>query len=528
MYRSNEIEPNSNEDLFLLGNGKLAQGNFNEAINIYKKILESLPNNLSVQLNLCVAYFKKGNILLAKRVLTQIVNSHPNHGEAWNNLAKILRETGEIEEAIQCYKKAIHLLPDSQPIESNMLFAYNYCISKSSEEISNVHIRWGENNSDLNILSKNFSNEKSLHRSLRIGYVSPDFRKHAVMFFLKPILKNHDSKKFRIYCYSDTKYPDDDTHFVQKQVPHFFSCYNISNHVLAKKIQDHRIDILVDLTGHSSKNRLLVFSQRPAPVQVTYLGYQNTTGLKAINYLITDQWSSPPEQKGHLFAEQLFRIPDCFLCFQPSDHTPEVNISPLFQKGYTTFGVLNNFSRMNNLMISAWIKILKKVPKAKMIIQSRPFSDLSFTQKFMQRFKQQGIDPSRLTLYPYGSLDDFYLRHHDIDLILDTYPDNGASTLCQALWMGVPVLTCSGTTFASRVGGSLLHTLGLDDLIAASLDDYIQKAVYLTQHPEILIHLRQILRPLLSQSTLCNGKLFTQKLESAYKKMWRTYCGYAL
>ncbi|MBF0450421.1 MAG: tetratricopeptide repeat protein [Candidatus Magnetomorum sp.] len=527
MFQSSDIKlshPDHLNDLLLVGNEKLTQEDFKAAIVIYKKILELLPHNLSVQLNLCVAYFKQGNILLAIQILTQIVKEHPNHGEAWNNLAKILRETGEIETAIQCYKNALHLLPNRSLIESNMLFAYNYCISKTPEEIADVHIRWGENISDPTIVQKLFSNKKDRNRPLRIGYVSPDFRTHALMFFIKPVIKNHHSKNFSIYCYSDTQFPDEETRFVQEHVPHFFSCHNISDQALAKKIYDHRIDILVDLTGHSSKNRLLVFSQRPAPVQVSYLGYQNTTGLKAINYYITDNIISPPGLSDHLFAEQLFRLEDCFACFQPSDHAPNVNTSPLVQNDYITFGVLNNFSRMNDWMISAWMTLLKKVPTAKMIIQSRPFSDPSFIKKFLHRFDQQGIDPDRLNLYPYGSLDNFYHRHHDVDLILDTYPDNGASTLCQALWMGVPVLTCSGKTLASRVGGSILHSLGLDDLITTSLDDYIQKAVDLSQHPEILIQLRKNLRQILSQSTLFNAKQFTQKLEAAYRKMWQIYC----
>jgi len=438
-----EIDPNNLTSLFLISNIKNEIGDYKTAIKIYKRILTIIPNNLDVQINLCVALFKDGQVIFSRNILDQIVKKFPQNGYAWNNLAKILRESGEISEAISCYKKAIEFSENTAPMESNMLFAYSFSIDYSPEEIAEAHFEWGRSHDNYKQKKMNFKTERNINqRPLRIGYVSPDFRKHAVMFFLKPILENHISNKFKIYCYSDVQTEDNETLFVKNNADHFFNCSSLSNDELANKIEQDKINILVDLAGHSSKNRLLVFAQKPAPVQITYLGYQNTTGLKKIDYFITDNWANPQGDGDHLFSEKILRLSECFLCFRPPENAPKVNEAPLIKNGFITFGVFNNFSRINDWMISTWIKILKKIPDSRIIFQSQPFSDSDFSNQFLNRFNREGIISSRITLYPKGSLDNYFHRHNEVDLILATHPVNGASTICNALWMGTPVLAC--------------------------------------------------------------------------------------
>jgi predicted O-linked N-acetylglucosamine transferase (SPINDLY family) len=364
-------------------------------------------------------------------------------------------------------------------------------------------------------------NDRSLERRLRVGYVSAHFRNHAVNFFVEPILASHDRSRFEVFCYSNVEFPDHVTAQLQTAVDHWRPIRNEPDDRVAQLIRDDAIDILIDLTGHIGENRLLVFALKPAPVQVTYIGYQNTTGMSAMDYRLTDERADPPGVTDRYYTERLVRLPRAFFCYQPGE-APAVSPSPANERGHVTFGSFNLFAKVNAQVIATWIEILARVPDSRLWVLANQGGYAE--QKFAEQARARGVDPARVEIHARRPRAEYLRLVSGVDIALDPFPFNGHTTTCDAIWMGVPVVMLEGDAYASRFGGSVLANVGLGELIANSPDQYVDIAVALANDGDKLARLRAELRPRMAASPLMDFVGFTRNLEAAYRQMWADWC----
>lgn len=338
------------------------------------------------------------------------------------------------------------------------------------------------------------------------------------------MLSAHDKSQVNVLCYSGVTKADRVTERMQAHADEWRNIAGLSDEHIAGIVREDAVDILVDLSGHTAGNRLLVFARKPAPVQATWIGYSDTTGLDAMDYLIADRFIAPPET-APFFAEQLAWLPSCYLCYRPPDYAPPVSRCPARSRGHITFGCFNNLAKVNAEVIATWAQILHAVPDARLVLKSRALSDRHTQDMYRQLFLKQGIMPERVDLLglepPHA---DVLALYHEIDIALDTFPYSGCTTTCEALWMGVPVVTLEGSTFISRMGVSLLSNVGVQELIAESPRRYVELAVQLSQDLDRVESLRGGLRARLAASPLCDEATFTRTLEQCYRRMWRTWC----
>ncbi|MBL4721841.1 MAG: tetratricopeptide repeat protein, partial [Alphaproteobacteria bacterium] len=465
-----------------------------------------------------------GNISGAANALERALSLDPDNAEILSNLAAVRQDQSQVSEASQLFKSAARANPNSNTAQSNLLMSLNYH-SQSPSEIFEAHRRWAVS-LNLMVTGSPFpapgavwakKNRSETDRPIRIGYVSGDFRQHSVSYFLEPVLRHHDKEKFDIYCYAAMDSPDSVTTRLKAQSTHWRSIYNLSDTQFATCVVTDEIDILVDLSGHTANNRLPAFARRLAPVQISWLGYPNTTGLTAMDYRLTDCIADPPGSESH-HSEKLVRLPNGFLCYQPLNDAPTVSPSPYLQNGCITFGSFNNAAKISPTVVDAWSSILLQIPKSRLFLKARQFSDGVVCSKLTDKFSQIGIDTSRITLKGRTNSPQEHLSlYQNIDIALDTFPYNGTTTTCEAMWMGVPTITLSGNRHASRVGASLLRRVGLENWIAKNTEEYVQIAKRCAIQGNDLSKLRQTLRLTMNKSVLCDANSFTLDLEDAYR-----------
>jgi len=513
-----------NSDYFnKLGNKYFKNGKRKKAIKLFQKALRLNPNYYPAYNNIGMVLNDIGDYSNAMAYFEQAIDLYAFDINHLYNMAHALENVGDTKKAINYLEKTIHICPSFQKAYSALLSALNYTFSYA-QTIYDAHIKWGQQveNSIDPIFIEN--DNKDTDRLLRIGYVSPDFYKHSVAYFFEPILTNHNKKNFYTVCYSDSINKDDFTKRLMDSASQWHDCRKMSDNELADLIKNDNIDILVDLAGHTANNRLLVFAKKPAPIQVTYLGYVNTTGLSRVDYRIVDKWTDPVE-KEYPHTETLIRLPKTFLCYRPPDNSPPVVKEPMIRNRFVTFGSFNAIKKLNDATINLWSEILKAIPSSKLFIKSQAFNDNWTKERFAKKFQANGISHEKLILKGFThSFSDHLAQYHLIDIALDTYPYHGTTTTCEALWMGVPVITLNSDRHAGRVGISLLTSLGLKEMIADTEQEYIDIAVSLAKKTELISHLRQNLRKLIFKSDLCNAVKFTQDLETVYREMWNKYC----
>jgi predicted O-linked N-acetylglucosamine transferase (SPINDLY family) len=370
-----------------------------------------------------------------------------------------------------------------------------------------------------------FPNDRTSDRPLRIGYLSPDFRRHSVSFFFEPLLAAHDRSRVQVTCYADLPNPDEVSRRLQGLADRWCNVTPLSHQQLADRIREDGIDILVDLAGHTAGNRLPVFAQKPAPIQVSWLGYPGTTGLDAIDARLTDDIADPPGEADRCHSERLVRLPDGFLCYSPPEDAPSVTPLPAISAGHITFGSFNNPAKITHEAIRAWAAILNNLPNARLLLKGKAFADATTCRRFRRLFAACGIDANRLTTMGMTQSSREHLDlYGQVDIALDTFPYNGTTTTCEALWMGVPVVTLKGKRHAARVGASILHRLELDHLTASSQDDYVAKALTLAGDTAALQALRAGLRERMQRSPLCAPRPFAAAVEDAYRTLWQQWC----
>ncbi len=493
---------------------------YGNAITQYEKALSLKPDYVQALNNYSTAMLITGNMTKAEAAARKIIEINPSHVDPHVNLGNILKDTGYINEAIKSYKSAISLQPENGITGSNMLLCMCYS-DLDAETVFREHKEWEERVAKA-ITCKPYANTPSGpdKSPLRIGYISADYKTHSVAFYIEPILANHDSSKFEIFCYSDVQNPDPMTIHLKSLPFKWRSIVGMNNKKVSDMINEDGIDILVDLSGHAGKNRLPLFLRKPAPIQVTYLGYPNTTGLSTMDYRLTDALADLDDQDRY-YTEKLYRLSDGFLCYRPPHQSPPISEAPMLTNGFVTFGSFNNLPKYSSDTIKVWSEILKAIPNSKIMIKTKPFNDETVKTRYKNMFVYNGIDSNRLLLTGHSpSMEEHLKSYNQVDIALDTFPYNGTTTTCEALWMGVPVITMAGKHHRGRVGVSLLSRIGLSGMIAENTEKYIALASFLAEDATRLSKLRMGLRTTIAQSPLCNSKSFTKTLEKAYRDMW--------
>jgi predicted O-linked N-acetylglucosamine transferase (SPINDLY family) len=489
--------------------------------------LAAFHEAIRLQPNYPEAHFNRGNILrrqyrcdLAVTAYREALRLKTDYGQAHNNLGNAYKDQGLLDDALACFRAAVATDPYEISRHSNLLLSLHYHPAWDSEALFAEHCRWAEQHTAALIPpAPRYALEANPER-LRIGYVSPDFRAHAVAFFLEPILASHDHQRFEIFCYSDVSRPDETTSRLQKYADHWLPCATFSDERLTQRIQQDGIHILVDLAGHTASHRLMVFARKPAPVQVTYLGYIATTGLTTIDYRLTDARLDPPGQSERFHTEELIRLPEIAWCYRPPAAVA-VGSLPAGQNGPLTFGSVQNLAKVTPEVIALWSKVLHAVPDARMLLITGvgPEAD----RRLVGLFNEHGIAPERLVLVGRENYPKYLERYHQIDVVLDTFPFSGLTTSCEALWMGVPIVTLAGRSYVSRQGVSLLSHLDLQELIADTAEAYVQIAAFLAKDRTRLRALRIGLRDRLRGAALTDGPRFTRGLEAIYRTIWNRF-----
>jgi protein O-GlcNAc transferase len=526
MQKAVDLQPNSVDLLLVLGITQSAVGRSHDAADTFRRVLAMEPDQVDALNNLGNALLVEGELGDSVAAFEKAISVRPDFFLAHNNLGNVLKEMGKADEAIAQFRAALALKPFAG-FHGNLLYTMHLSPKFDADEIFREHIRW--NNLYAKPLEgeiRPHDNDRSPGRRLKIGYVSCDFREHSIAYFLENLLSHHDPNWVESICYSDVAVDDAMTQRLKNAAHQWKSILGLPDAKVADMIRQDKIDILVDLGGHTGGNRLLIFARKPAPVQVTYLGYPDTTGLSAMDYRVTDPFSDPQGQTEAFHSERLMRLPSGFLCYRPPEHAPAVNELPALSSGKITFGSFNNLAKISDLAIEMWSGILKGMPSSRLLIKSRGLSDRLAQDYLLQRFSKQGISSDRLELRGRTpNLENHLEQYHEIDIALDTFPYHGTTTTCEALWMGVPVITLAGKTHVGRVGVSLLSMMGMKDSIAKDEQDYVKKAVDLAKDLDRLKKIRPQLRQKMSRSTLLDASGHTRAVEAAYRQMWEKWVG---
>lgn len=551
------ISPDLPEAHFNLGNALKLQGKLEEAIDTYRRAarlrpdvgtfinlgntlkqcdrpdeaIECLQQAVSLQPDNADAHYNLGSALRAEGKLDGAVEAYqrairlrPDFAEAYNNLGVVLLDQQKFDDAIGCYREALRIKPDHAVAHSNLLHSLNYQSIEPSA-VFHEHQQWDVQHARRQPRYSHYSNVPDPERRLRIGYVSPDLRRHSVAFFIEPLLAQHDRATVEVACYSDVARPDDTTRRLKDAADIWRDIHGLSNERVAEQIRADGIDILVDLAGHAGMHRLLVFARKPAPLQISYLGYPNTTGLATMDYRFTDAWADPPGQTEAFHSEALIRLEPGFLCYQPPPDAPAIAPLPACEAGYVTFGSFNHFTKVNTEVIGTWAAILNAIPGTRLLMKHKLLADAGIRKRIHELFSRNGIEQDRVSLL--GSMPstiEHLNTYNRVDIALDTFPYNGTATTCEALWMGVPVITLAGRTHVARVGVSLLAQLRLAECIAQDRKSYIDAAVGMAGDLDRLAGLRAALRRRMQDSPLCDAKTFTGKVERAYRDVWKKWC----
>ena len=514
----------NNPDFFAnLGNALRDQGKLDEAAAACRDAIRIAPNFAVAHCNLGTVLFAQGKYGEAVAAHRQAIRIDPDFVGAQSNIGAALSAQGRIPEAIAAYRHATRLRPDFASASSNLLLCLNYDERVSAAALFDAHRDWADRHGRMEPRPAAHANDRSAERRLKVGYVSPDFRSHSVAHFLEPLLRGHDRKVVEVFCYADVNVPDARTERFKQLADRWVGAVGMSDEALAERIRRDGIDILVDLAGHTANSRLPVFARKPAPVQVTWLGYPNTTGLKAIDYRLVDAVTDPEGQADAFASETLVRLPGGFLCYEGPAHAPEPADPPCLAGATVTFGSFNNVAKLSGMNLDAWAALLARLPAARLFLKAKAFADPATRASFLERLGNCGVAAHRVDFAAFVPEAEHLASYGRVDIALDPFPYNGTTTTCEASWMGVPVVTLRGDRHAGRVGASLLTQFGLTDLIAGSVDEYVEIAAALAGDPARLAELRHSLRPRMAASPLCDAPAFARKIEAAYRTMWRRW-----
>lgn len=501
-------------------------GDYHQALQCFNQVLSKSPDVALAQYNKGIALIQLGCLNEAIASLTTAMSLSGVPSSVYQDLARSYLMVGEHVRAIELYQSACQENPHSIAAAQAYLCSLNYLPTVGADDVFLQHkyraeqleTKWFEKAGSYTINS-------DPDRRLRIGYVSGDFRQHAVCNFIEPVLMGHDRGCFEVFCYANQAAEDGSTQRLKRHADGWRSIYALDADNVAEMIRNDGIDMLIDLSGHTPGNALEVFAHHPAPIQITWLGYATTTGLSCIDYRIVDHYTDPVGMSEQYHTETLWRLPDSFMVYQEPHESPAVSELPVLSNNYITFGSFNNFAKINSEVIRLWAQILIALPTARLMIKAAGLDETEQQQRVWSLFAVYGITKERLVLFDRdANYQDHLARYGEVDIALDTFPYNGGTTSLEGLWMGVPVLTLAGERFASRIGVSIAHTIGLTDWIADTPEEYVSKAVGFSCDPAKLHELRRGMRGRLRSSPLMNTERFTGNLEAAYRGMWKRWC----
>jgi predicted O-linked N-acetylglucosamine transferase (SPINDLY family) len=506
-----------------LGAALLDQGEYQAAIACYQHVAALQPDFPGLHNNLGVAWQLQGKLSTAIECFQRAIQLQPRYADAHSNLGNALLDQGRLDASLDCYRQAIALCPESSTARSNYLCALRYSPDVPPAEMAAACAEYERQYAaPLAAQQTPCENSRVPDRRLRLGFVSPDFAQGPVGAFLIGPLENLDRRRVEIYCYSDRLTPDQLTARFRTAATAWRDAIGLSDADLARQIRTDRIDILFDLAGHVPRNRLLVFARRPAPIQITWIDSVGTTGLKTIDYVLADRHTIPPEAEPY-YAERVLRMPDCSICYEPPADAPPVGPLPAIARGAVTFACFNRPAKIHARVIELWCRILTRVPRSRLILKHAGFDDPGTIRHFAELFARHGVEPGRVEMRGMSPRAEYFRQYQEVDLALDPSPHSGGLTTCDALWMGVPVVTCPGATFASRQGLSYLSTIGLTETLAGDAEQYVDLAAGLACDLPRLAALRDGMRTRVAQSPLCDPRRFAANLLDLLREVWQAW-----
>ncbi|WP_213741535.1 tetratricopeptide repeat protein [Bradyrhizobium sp. dw_411] len=486
--------------------------------------LRQNPDLAEAHNNLGNVYRETGRLDEALRHYREALRLKPGYAPAWNNIGNALKSQGKLTEAIANFRTAISLDPGFFPAHSNLIMTLGYSAEVPHEMLVEQARQFNDAVAVPLLRTRAFANVPDPGRRLRIGYVSGDFRNHVVNYFFEPLLAHHAKDDFEFFAYANMHAEDDVTGRLKQHFDHWRDIRALSDDAAADLIEADGIDILIDMSGHMAGNRMLLFARKPAPVQATWLGFTTTTGVKAIDYRITDIYADPPGMTEHLNTETLWRLPATFCCYQaragiadPIDHPPRDD------NGFTTFGCFNNFTKVTDGTLECWAEILQRVGDARLLLEIPGIDGAEFRAETQARLARLGLPLDRVILEP-RKRSNQYVLYNKIDIALDPFPFNGGATTLDATWMGVPVVSLAGKYFTARMGVTIMNNIGLPELSAADEKTYVDIAANLATDPSRLRAIRHNLRQRMSGSPIMDYAAFARDIESAYRGMWQAWC----
>jgi protein O-GlcNAc transferase len=552
--RAVNFDPNFPDGYNLLGDALFRTGRTDEAIAVYREFIARCPDDPRAHHNLGLALASTGDHDAALPELDRAlklrptyadahntlgivyealkradeaqehyrlaVEHRPDFADAWSNLGTSYMEQGRIPEAIESLRKAQTLRPDPRTGD-NLLLALSYKSEMTSEALRDEHLAWAASYADELAPAETARPTKAdPSRRLKIGYVSGDFRQHTVSGFIETLLEHHDRNRVHVSCFSNAALADEVTDRMRRRADAWHAIAAQSDAKVADLIRTEEIDILVDLSGHTAGNRLQIFARKPAALQATVFGYPNTTGVKMIDVRITDAFADPPGETESLCVESLVRLPEVAWVYRPPENAPPINALPSQSRRAFTFGCLNNPAKLSEACVETWARVLKAVPKSRLILLAGRSADAA--RVTAERFTKLGITTDRLELVYRLPPSEYFEAYQPIDLALDPFPFNGGVTTCDSLWMGVPPLTVAGRDYRSRQGVSLLNNIGLPEFVADSPDKLVELAAIWSDQREGLADLRASLREMMLASPITQAEQYVRNLEHALREAWQT------
>jgi predicted O-linked N-acetylglucosamine transferase (SPINDLY family) len=520
-----KANPKSPEHPANLGLALLGDRRFAESAEASRRAIRLGANLPPPYNNLGIALHHLNQPEEAIAAFETAIRIQPKYFRAMSNLGELLADVGRVPEAIAMLRRAVAAGPDYYPAFSNLLRILLYSADTDARTILDESRVWNRRFAASLREERGYSNDRQPDRKLRIGYVSPDFRVHSVSRFLLPLLRNHDHERFEIFCYADLRKSDSVTEEFRACADGWRATLGQADERVTDTIRRDGIDILLDLAGHTGGGRLGVFARKPAPIQISYLGYAATTGLETIDYRFTDALADPPGVTDAFCTEKLLRLARTNWCYDPPADAPAAGAPPCTLGHPLCFGCFNAFVKITPMMFDLWARILSAHESSRIYLKSIGLSAPSVRQRIVREFVSRGIGAERLIVA--GFMDnprEHYAAYTRVDIALDTFPYHGTTTTCDALWMGVPVITLAGSAHVSRVGASLLHQVGLDELVADSPERYVELAKNLATDVARLTELRATLRQRMSASPLMDGPGFARDVEAAYREVWRAWC----
>ncbi len=503
-----------------LGVALQALGRLDEALDSYLESIRLKPERERTHSNLATLHQAAGRHEEAERSCREALRLKPDFADAWSNLGNTLTNLGSMAEAISCYRRALQLKPNFEDAHSNLLFLLNYHPDKSAAQVFEAYREYEQQFGQPHRQGwRAHTNNRDTQRRLKVGYVSPALRQHSSRHFLEPLLAQHDTTVVEVVAYAELNREDAVTQRYKRYIEHWVPTKGMSDDALAQRIRDDGIDILVDVAGHTAANRLQVFARKPAPVSLHWLDFGYTTGLRAIDYYLTD-WPTVPAGSEALFSETPWRLDGPGLVYRPDHGMGEVNALPALQRGHITFGTLTRAVRINHHTVRVWAHLLHRVAGSKLVVNSGDYRSSSMQQALTQQFAAHGIGPERLQI---GHQSPPWDVLRGIDIGLDCFPHNSGTTLFESLYLGVPFVTLAGRASVGRMGCAILSGVGRPEWVAHSEDDYVTTAAELAADLPRLHALRAGLRSQMQASALMDEADFARRVEAAYQSMFSAW-----